>query len=215
MRDTFVDCGGTWARFAAGLLVSAASVASAQGTSTVRTHVDCQDGLKAQAELRHCKDVSWLKATVPLAGPSVMTADQPRTCEENGNCDAALVVLINQPSGSKTCQSVLQYNELTVKGFKKGKQLTWTIRDADVKAGYRFKEDADGSGMRFLTPKGESTVPGDWWKVGPTSQNSVVSEVIKTPGAGVSARLCHYPRVTDSKGNLCCPIDPIIINDPS
>ena len=214
MKCALHRCPVTWPALAAAALIAVvAPRAGAQGTATVKTHADCVDGLKAQPELSHCQGSSWLKAKVPLAGTKPLTTNQPRVCAEDGTCEANLVVLVNKPSAGKACQAVVQYDELTVKGFKQGRKLTWTLKDADVKAGYQFKMDADG-GMRFITPKGGSAVPLDWWKVGPTSKNAVVSEVLKTPAAGATARLCHYPRVTDPGGRLCCPIDPIIINEP-
>lgn len=181
---------------------------------TISTHPDCIDPLGKVEELKdHCSSASLASASVPAslfvahpAGTGLKGCDADKSC-----ADAKVYVTGN----GAACQAALIYRQINVSGSDNGKRLAWTLV---APAGYEF----DGAGgIAFVLPSANAPQPDPkkWWEVDPKGSSGTVAsmKMLGKPSSDskLRPRFCHYPRVRHIESKtLCCPIDPIIINDP-
>ncbi len=135
------------------------------------------------------------------------------------DCTNIVVEVKVPPEGSKEiCTAALKYSSLTLRhkedDASKSKSVTWVL--SGQPKDHFFAQDASG-GVALSRPKSGTKEPPDIWKVTEATSTRHTIEV-HTYGRALKAPFCHYPRVKYKEGTkdeqLCCPLDPMIINDP-
>ncbi|MBL8305866.1 MAG: hypothetical protein JNM33_04170 [Rubrivivax sp.] len=171
-------------------------------------HPDCREALESDKELvENCmgnqKAVALLGATVlqPMGGNDL-------SCSGT-NCSYEVKV----DGDGKDCSAAFNYGSVTITGSKPGASIRWELKgnptDFDFDKGY---------GIQFAQRRGSPPMgtyypdPALWWKTTTSADNVEARVELKHTN---KLNFCHFPRVRHVKTNrLCCPRDPIIINDP-
>lgn len=116
----------------------------------------------------------------------------------------------NLAEGRAACIAELQYDRLNVKTAKNGRTVTWKLDVVGSLPGYEF---LSREGIKLVPPSGAASAP-DVWHLPAVTQASNQTVVLKAKGKP-AAEWCHYPQVKAPDGEICCPVDPVISNDPS
>jgi hypothetical protein len=146
--------------------------------------------------------------------PKQVTTTQrtgPDDCSWDSTCER--VVTITPGTNGRLCTAELPYGSLTVQHQGRSRQVTWVLRSAP--RGYGFDQDsAGGFGIRLSKPTSGTSDPGDVWGVVVHTTTRHTIETKARQKYDMQA-FCHYPRVRGPDKKLCCPIDPMIINEPN
>lgn len=150
------------------------------------------------------------KQLATLASRTPISCNLNANSSEEGNCATITITVRPAADGDSACVAEVPYSEIAASGAKVSKKLRWALDTKGADAGYRF---ASPKGVVLVPPTGSASSPASVWNPSVTSTNRKrVHLKVKKQEA---ARWCHYPQVTDPRGNLCCPIDPVISNDPN
>ncbi len=148
----------------------------------------------------------------------------PKTCVDR-NCPAFEIEIgeIDIPEHGPRCTATLPYGKLTYKHVnvkdEERRQVTWKLNTTDAGAGYSFAASGPGISLSERTD-GHSKEPGKYWAVTTSKSGTEVTAVRHyLHDSYKTSKFCHYARVFRKRegqpDQLCCPLDPMIINEPS
>jgi hypothetical protein len=217
----------------AGTVARAAARAPSGAASTwlELNHPDCREALKVAfpsclpkqavvAELLLKRDPVFY---IEVAGGGPGTA---KPCTASKDCktpDTDVIVKVNVKE--ETCTAQFAYPSLKVSGSAKDKVVIWTLKSdpaTTIPGTYAYA----ASGVEFAQrrdPAGKLSymAPATMWSPSAPAASQAEGKMKFKPSAPPHAEYysaCHYPIVdwTPPKANpiRCCPIDPIIINEP-
>lgn len=190
-------------------------------------HEHCREALrKAFPNCTNQKSVAAL-----LSGPGGLVALSDRladrkTCEASSDCSGAKTnVLVKGDEAAKTCTAEFVYSSLTVNRSAKTKDVSWALQVQTGGGSASFVGDGIAFSQR-QPPSGTPVYvdPAKLWT--PSSSGTTARAVIKDDLLASELQknpefysACHYPVVDwtspkDKTPVRCCPVDPIIINQP-
>ncbi len=179
---------------------------------------ECREPLRQnKVDFGHCLDEKDTKAVARLLDRDMAlmsSSDRGVSCNAEDGCKQTVHV---KEDDAGNCTAELRYGKLEVSGSKKGRQVVWNLSPPP---GQSYDFASPGIGVSPTDPPATGYADATlWWRAAnaPSNKQAVLNIELAAPAAGnPRPTFCHYPRVVNRRNpaKLCCPIDPIIINDP-